>query len=206
MFEGRVSGNEGLGGENATGRTRWGTDSAMHSWPPSEVDHVRPGVRAWDGGAGCVVGGTFVGGAGEDLRMPLWGAAGLDAGDEDDGGSSSMSGLRAGEGPDAGDEVASGGAKREVGTSAGRGLSLPLEAMLGVPICRDRRRPCCVSIRWKASSDVKECERWGRGRGRGEFGCEEYGEMWRRMQGVFEWSETDDEGRKARGEKDTLMR
>ena len=67
--------------------------------------------------------------------------------------------MQTAEGPDAGDELASGGAKRDVGMSAGRGLSLPLEAMLGVPICRDRRRPCCASIRWKASSDVKECER-----------------------------------------------
>ena len=59
----------------------------------------------------------------------------------DEAGSSSMSGFREEDGLEdgPGDEV---GEKGAVGTRAGRGLSLPLEAMLGVPICLDRRSPC----------------------------------------------------------------
>ena len=41
------------------------------------------------------------------------------------------------------------------GTSAVRGASLPLDAMFGVPICRDRLRLCWASTRCSASSESK---------------------------------------------------
>lgn len=44
------------------------------------------------------------------------------------------------------------GARRAVGTLTVRGASLPLAAMLGVPIWRESCTPYCVSMRWNASS------------------------------------------------------
>ena len=72
----------------------------------------------------------------EVFRMPLGGAAGLDVEDEVDE-ISSMSGFEgsARRAVESEDEMGSAGMR------AVRGLSLPLEVMLGVPICRDRSRP-----------------------------------------------------------------
>ena len=124
-------------------RTRWGTDSTMRSRPSSAADHASSGtvprrVLSEPSGRGSASWEEGVG-----LRMPLMGTLSLleVAAGVDEAGSSSISGFREEDGSEdgPGDEV---GEKGAVGTRAGRGLSLPLEAMLGVPICLDRRRPC----------------------------------------------------------------
>ena len=132
----------------------------MRSRPSSVRDQDSSGTRAdgeGEGGAevgevGAVEGGFF-------LRMPLGGTGAFVF-----AGSSSMSGLRD---CAAGDVLSLwAGLWRDVGTRTERGLSLPLDAMLGVPIWRERRRPYWASMRWKASSDkvrVSDCQSWAVG-------------------------------------------
>lgn len=44
-------------------------------------------------------------------------------------------------------------AARKEGTNTVRGRSFPLDAILGVPICRERTREVWASTRWRASSE-----------------------------------------------------
>ncbi len=67
---------------------------------------------------------------------------------------SGLPGLPAGftRGTSAAAREGAGEERRAVGTLTVRGASLPLAAMLGVPIWRESCRPYCVSMRWNASS------------------------------------------------------
>lgn len=124
----------------------------MRRRPLGVRDQLRPGASACGAeGAAGVAGEVEVEGEETEpfFKIPFGGAAGVDA----DAGNSSMSSLD--EDLEAVEDAADEPWRRVVGTRTVRGLSLPLEAMLGVPIWRERRREYWASIRWKASSDAR---------------------------------------------------